>query len=646
MRIKLIFPLFFLCQIALAQFGSNTNYSTIYSVEAQNYFTRVASAGGTLTAKQIQAVNLLINDLKACGAWQSNIIESGVSLGGNVASAKEKIKYPGGASSALSSTGTITYVDTLGLKSDGTSGNYLATINPITYGATTSTLAYGVFITNEQTTNTFLVNRILTNYESGATAPTVQSGTSFGFNPNFSGALTYRIGYQSAFCDVLNTGNNFTQYKLSFPITNGGSNTGNYNVPITFFKSSESGTDTYGTGSFSSYWIGKNVNQLMACKIAQAYRKFERLIGRDTNAKDLVGDGDSITVSTLSTSPATAWATKLSSFYGLRNGFHGVVGLTSSAGYANIFQTAYEYVKKYVWLFGANDINNDALKSTTGTSSAITTYASNITNTINALLAKGMSLSDITICTPPYNTVSSTTCQDNYANACTTACASAGVTCVDVNRLVRNYDVSTLIGGDGLHYTDGGNELLYKLISGQTPILFYDNFNRADGALGGTIPGTSIAAYASNYSYINNTPWINSSSLRAGNNGTNGPVYFSWNVAAYNIIASYVYAGAGTNVILQVHRLNSSNYIYIDAPSGVCGQNVAGTITPLISGIAPSVGDTVKAIISGTTITIKRNSTSIGTTTFSSALQNSYGIACYLFGTTASIDDIIIYSNY
>src|SRR5437868_10169958 len=81
------------------------------------YAAAVTSAGGSLSGAQSSALNTFVMSAKATGVW-SKLLEVGVFLGGTLASAAVKLKYPVTQNCVLNSfvLGDLT---SLGLKGNG-----------------------------------------------------------------------------------------------------------------------------------------------------------------------------------------------------------------------------------------------------------------------------------------------------------------------------------------------------------------------------------------------------------------------------------------------------------------------------------------------------------------------------------------------
>ena len=94
--------------------------------EAEDFATRVTSAGGSLSAGQLAAVNRFIRDLKAGDVWNM-LQDCGLFLGNGLSAALVKLKYSSG-NGLLTNFGFVSgdFNAGVGLTGDG-STNYLAT---------------------------------------------------------------------------------------------------------------------------------------------------------------------------------------------------------------------------------------------------------------------------------------------------------------------------------------------------------------------------------------------------------------------------------------------------------------------------------------------------------------------------------------
>lgn len=95
--------------------------------DAEDYFTRIGAAGGTITDAAKIAVNRLVYDLKAGDVW-NRLFDVGVFAGASLTAALVKLKYPAGVASTLTNVNFISgdYAQATGLKGNG-STKYLRT---------------------------------------------------------------------------------------------------------------------------------------------------------------------------------------------------------------------------------------------------------------------------------------------------------------------------------------------------------------------------------------------------------------------------------------------------------------------------------------------------------------------------------------
>jgi len=101
--------------------------STTYETDAAAFFTRVTSAGGTLTTTEQQAVNSLVIQMKADGIW-SAMKAIYPMVGASAAACAQNLK-------SSSFTGTFTSGWTFastGVTGNGTSAYFNTTFNPNT----------------------------------------------------------------------------------------------------------------------------------------------------------------------------------------------------------------------------------------------------------------------------------------------------------------------------------------------------------------------------------------------------------------------------------------------------------------------------------------------------------------------------------
>lgn len=120
--------------------------------DVTTYAAAVAAAGGYLPTNQVTALNIFVSALKNLDVW-SRITEIGLFLGGNLASAAVKLKYPVASTCVLNgfAAGDLTSV---GLTSDG-STKWVDTQTTVNQLTTDGSMGMGVFLTAECTQSTF-----------------------------------------------------------------------------------------------------------------------------------------------------------------------------------------------------------------------------------------------------------------------------------------------------------------------------------------------------------------------------------------------------------------------------------------------------------------------------------------------------------
>lgn len=107
--------------------------------DAEDYFTRITTAGGTISAATKAATHRLVQDLKQGNVWNS-LFDVGLLAGDQLAAALVKLKHPAGVQSTLTNVNFISgdYTEATGLKGNGTTkrlrtgvlGNVLPFVTP------------------------------------------------------------------------------------------------------------------------------------------------------------------------------------------------------------------------------------------------------------------------------------------------------------------------------------------------------------------------------------------------------------------------------------------------------------------------------------------------------------------------------------
>lgn len=120
-------------------FGSYNPFS--YDTDAQAFFDRVTTAGGTLSTTEKNATNQLVLDLKSNGIW-SGMKAIYPMVGASSASCAQNLKS---ASFTGSFNGGWTFAST-GVTPNGTNGYFNTNFNPITVGQAQNSCYIGIYI--------------------------------------------------------------------------------------------------------------------------------------------------------------------------------------------------------------------------------------------------------------------------------------------------------------------------------------------------------------------------------------------------------------------------------------------------------------------------------------------------------------------
>ena len=126
----------------------------IYDPDAQAFFNAVEGAGGTLTLTEKSAVNTLVEDLKAEGAW-TNMKALYPLVGGSQASVKFNLKDPQDTDAAfrLTFNGTVT-IDSNGISGNNASSTWVDTkLVPSTVITSATSWQMGVYSRTSNTDN-------------------------------------------------------------------------------------------------------------------------------------------------------------------------------------------------------------------------------------------------------------------------------------------------------------------------------------------------------------------------------------------------------------------------------------------------------------------------------------------------------------
>jgi len=275
---------------AVTGLTSNTTYyyrlraSTTYDTDAEAFFTRVSSAGGSLTTTEQQAVNSLVIQMKADGIWTAmKAIYPMVGGGTGSTAAREAACAQNLKSSSFTGTFTSgwTFAST-GVTPNGTSAFMDTFFNPTTNGMSSSNGHLSVYNrsnitgTNKSLIGTFgITTEIAINFD-GADVYAM-----FGTIPYPRFTQSDKRGFYSVSRDTATTVNNY----FNGTVKVNGTSVGFPDLPNAKILLGVQGNPSGNRGNFSSNEqafasIGDTLNSTQSANLYTAVQAFQTTLAR------------------------------------------------------------------------------------------------------------------------------------------------------------------------------------------------------------------------------------------------------------------------------------------------------------------------------------------------------------------------------
>lgn len=423
---KLIFLL-----LALLTFPCNAQNKGVFSTydaDAQDYFDRVAAAGGTLSdASKSNHVNF-VRQLKADGNWTGFDI---CTFSGGFNGCFVKLGYINASYKNLINTSFVSgdYAAATGLTNSGGTKKFDSQIIPNNEGLGYNNIYFSVFLVDQVSTGTFVAGEVQPN--SGLGQSIFLGKTNIGMNsggtataiPDYGTGTDYFLQISAGPSEVVSRRDWHDLLPPSPNATSAPSVT--MDQSLTGSQTRNFGTNVNGTGSYAMYMIGPYRTRTQMESINRAVRKFLVAEGRIIEKDHCVLLGDSNTKGEGASPESTNRYSKLlAAMYGLQERNMGISGTrltgTTTGFYSgmdrwtqillyNVYRNG-----KVIINYGTNDMGGDPLKGTTGTASLVTTYTSNLVTIVTGLINGGVPSQNIIICSPVINSQPelSTACKD------------------------------------------------------------------------------------------------------------------------------------------------------------------------------------------------------------------------------------------
>ncbi len=414
-----------------------------------SFQTRVGVVSGSLSGAELNALDYLVKELKAETLDNDlEIYSKSVDLmpvvGGNIAAALLKLKYPGAFSTAVNTGSTALvngdYVANRGIVITATGRRIGTQVIPTANGLSYSNFYVASGVTTMSATAAATQagdNRVSGNYgftmrsasigmDGGSllcAAPTITAASNIK-SISSNGQAIFKDNYANQL--IIGAGAPATP---ATPLLD---------TEVSYMGARSNGSDTYGLGDFAFGVIASYLTDAEDAAMKKAIERYWTALGRKSTTKDVVMMGDSITFGAGATTILLNYAYLTAAAMSLKQVNCGMSGsryaldtATLPCVYNRRFDTyKYNFLGGgyYIITAGTNDMRLDTGNGTPATMADLT--AKMIIH-INEVLALGQPANKILVGGLPLNCETGTmTRQDNYNIAIQDACTATGATYV------------------------------------------------------------------------------------------------------------------------------------------------------------------------------------------------------------------------
>lgn len=445
-----------------------------YDADASAYFTRITSAGGTISIPEKIAANTFVLQLKTDGLWSKNL-DLGIFLGGFAGSLVKLKTLNPSFYSLLNDGSTPLVAGDYGLATGITvtaSGKRLNTqIIPATYSLTNVNFYASVGVLDNYDA---VGGRIMGDNPAAGKQQFHLSKTQIGFSDTDQARTVVDKGLGLNYShSIITDTNNFypvEDFMVDYPaVPNVAPVAVTFASTVSLFTTRNNGSNASVNASVGFYVMGDKLTYTEHSLLQKALRTLLTSLGRIPSTEDVVTSGDSVTFGSLSTSYANRWSRIVATSLGLKERNNGISGSRyrntyafTPGGYDRRAEALNYRVYsggKVILMYGINDMNQDL--TTNGDPNITLEFTAKMVKQVNEEVAAGVPLSSIIVCTQSLiNTGANSTKQDLYAEANKDVARITGCLFVDVLNYMRNNGGASLLSGDNAHPTDAGHAVI------------------------------------------------------------------------------------------------------------------------------------------------------------------------------------------
>jgi lysophospholipase L1-like esterase len=444
----------------------------VMNAETTTYAANILAAGGTIGPDVLAAVDDFVTQGKADG-WWAQLIDCGLFLGSNLATALVKIVAAPGAGQSYTNNNFVSgdYSVTAGITNTYGAAKWLQTgVIPSSQSLGATNLSYGIGVKNAGTTSS---QGILSEYVASG-VPTIIAYPFAGI-----GTVTWTCSYAAAASYFSNGYAAAADGVALQNVMTGATSFSSISTEVLLFKTTKFGATYYAETSLCFAFIGESMTLAQLQSLTLAARRLHiRARGDNSFSTTDLFIGDSISNGQAASNYQTnGWnrlvaaarnanaiqATLPGSTFLVDSG-SGLAGVNRLSGLSKIG------IRACYIAMGSNDMDSSDVTSN-GDPTILSNFRSAMTTACQSL--QSQNIRPIVV-TPPWNGFATQTKLLAYADAAINGAAAAGASYVDICRPFiatgnAAYIEATYFGGDSpnyVHPNDAGHSFIANIVKG------------------------------------------------------------------------------------------------------------------------------------------------------------------------------------